>query len=114
MTNPAKIVTFTSTELKADEVVLTVYFQITEYSEFKGIDKDNEVQLLYEQPTWGLNPQDQCYLAPCSNQLSYSQGCQRDICQNVTNSWVPICFADSILTKMLISYGTAFTMGVWP
>lgn len=72
-------VTFTSRETKADEIVLTVYFQITEYSEFKGIHKDHEVQPRSEVPIQGLNPQGWCYLAPCSNQLSYSQGCQRDI-----------------------------------
>lgn len=60
-------VTFTSTETKPDEIVLTVSFQITEYSEFEGIHKNHEVQLLSEQPIWGLNPQAWCYLAPCSN-----------------------------------------------
>lgn len=77
-------VTFTSTEKKqkTDEIVLTVHFQITEYSEFEGIHKDHEVHLLSEQPIQGLNPQAWCYLAPGSNQLSYSQGCQRFISQS--------------------------------
>lgn len=43
-------VTFTSTETKPDEIMLTVYFQITEYSEFEGIHKEHEVQLLSEKP----------------------------------------------------------------
>lgn len=49
--------TFTSTETKSDEIVLTVYFQITEYSEFEGMHKDLEVQLVSEQPIQWLNPQ---------------------------------------------------------
>lgn len=49
-------VTFT-TETKPDGIVLTVYFQNTEYSEFEGIHKSHEVQILREEPIQGLNPQ---------------------------------------------------------